>query len=266
MTLSLPTDKMLSHKEGGIGWMTFNNPERHNALTFEMRLAVLAILDDFEADAGVRVIVMKGAGEKSFVSGADISQFDSKRATPEQQAEYERVSQAVQTRYTTLAKPLIAMIQGYCLGGGLQTALSADLRVASDDAQFGIPAGRLGIAYPPSSIKRLIDTVGGPKAKELLFTARRFSAEAALQMGLVNQVVPRAALDGTVREMAETIAGNAPLSVLSSKLTVEEMVKDAHDRDMPKVMAANQRAMQSDDFKEGRRAFMDKRKPVWTGT
>ena len=265
MPLSLPTDKMLAHKEGGIGWMTFNNPERHNALTYEMRLAILMILDDFEADDAVRVIVMKGAGEKSFVSGADISQFDQNRATPEQQAEYERISQAVQTRYMTLAKPLIAMIQGYCLGGGLQTALSADLRVASQDAQFGIPAGRLGIAYPPPSIKRLIDTVGAPKAKEILFTARRFSAADALQMGLVNQVVPKPELERTVRETAETIAANAPLSVLSAKLTVEEMVKDAQDRDMAKVAASGQRAMRSEDFKEGRRAFMEKRKPVWTG-
>ena len=265
MTTTPSTDQMLASIENGIGWMTFNNPERHNALTYEMRLAILDILERFEKDASVRVIVMKGAGEKSFVSGADISQFDSKRATPEQQAEYERVSTAVQQRYMSLAKPLIAMIQGFCLGGGLQTALSADLRVASEDAQFGIPAGRLGIAYPAFSIRRLIETVGAPRAKELLFTARRYPAAEAFQMGLVNKVVPRAALESTVRELAETIAGNAPLSVAASKRTIEEMVKDGGDRDMAAVKTVFERAMGSEDFKEGRKAFMEKRKPVWQG-
>ena len=259
------TDKMLAAQDGGIGWMTFNNPERHNAISYEMRLAILAILDQFEADDSVRVIVMKGAGEKSFVSGSDISQFDQNRASAEQQAEYERVSSAVQSRYMNLAKPLIAMIQGYCLGGGLQTALSADIRIASDDAQFGIPAGRLGIAYPVHSVRRLVETVGPPKAKEILFTARRYTAQDALQMGLVNMVVPRGDLETTVREMASTIAANAPLSVLSSKLTVEQIAKDPAERDMGLVKAGIDRAMGSADFIEGRRAFMEKRKAQWTG-
>ena len=265
MTTASTTDRMLAHVESGIGWMTFNNPERHNALTYEMRVAILDILNRFEADENVRVIVMKGAGEKAFVSGADISQFDSKRATPEQQAEYERVSTAVQQRYMSLAKPLIAMIQGYCLGGGLQTALCADLRVASEDAQFGIPAGRLGIAYPAASIRRLIETIGASRSKELLFTARRYPAAEALRMGLVNEVVPKPELEARVRDLATTIAANAPLSVAASKRTVEEMVKDGNDRNMGLVDAAIARAMGSEDFKEGRTAFMEKRKPVWKG-
>ena len=260
-----PTDKMLSRIEGGIGWMTFNNPERHNAISYEMRLAILTILDTFEKDPGVRVIVMRGAGEKAFVSGSDISQFDKNRDTAEQQAEYDRVSAEVQKRYASLSKPLIAMIQGYCLGGGLQTALAADIRVAADNAQFGIPAGRLGIAYAADSVRRLMDMVGPAKAKEILFTARRFSAAEALQMGLVNTVVPLADLEQTVREMAETIAGNAPLSLLAAKRAVDELVKDASDRDMGLVKEVSARAMGSEDFKEGRRAFMEKRKPVWQG-
>ena len=265
MTTAPTTDKMLATQDGGIGWMTFNNPERHNAVSYEMRLAILAILDRFEADDSVRVIVMKGAGDKSFVSGSDISQFDQNRSSAEQQAEYERVSFAVQSRYMNLSKPLIAMIQGYCLGGGLQTALSADIRVASEEASFGIPAGKLGIAYPVHSVRRLVETVGPPKAKELLYTAQRYTAAEALQMGLVNKVVPRAALESTVRDMATAIAGNAPLSVMSSKRTVEELVKDPADRDMAGVKAAIDLAMGSADFKEGRRAFMEKRKPNWTG-
>lgn len=263
--MNLPTDKMLARKEGAIGWMTFNNPARHNALSYEMRLAILQILDDFERDPAIRVIVMTGAGEKSFVSGADISQFDAMRSTPEQQAEYERVSQAVQTRYGSLEKPLIAMIRGFCLGGGLQTALAADMRIASEDSQFGIPAGRLGIAYSWPNVAKLVETVGPSTAKHILFTAKRFPAAEALRMGLVNQVVPAAELETTVRELAITIAGNAPLSLLAAKRAIDELVKDPGTRDEEGARAVAARAMASEDFKEGRAAFMEKRKPVWKG-
>lgn len=263
--MNLPTDKMLARKEGAIGWMTFNNPARHNALSYEMRLAILQILDGFEQDPAIRVIVMTGAGEKSFVSGADISQFDAMRSTPEQQAEYERVSQAVQTRYGSLEKPLIAMIRGFCLGGGLQTALAADLRVASDDSQFGIPAGRLGIAYSWPNVSKLVETVGPSTAKHILFTAKRFTAAEALRMGLVNQVVPAGELEATVRELANTIAGNAPLSLLAAKRAIDELVKDPGKRDEEGARGVAARAMSSEDFKEGRAAFMEKRKPIWKG-
>lgn len=263
--MNLATDKMLASKDGAIGWMTFNNPARHNALSYEMRLAALQILEEFEQDDAIRVIVMTGAGEKSFVSGADISQFDKLRSTEDQQAEYDRVSQAFQSKLATLGKPLIAMIRGYCIGGGLQTALSADLRVASEDSQFAIPAGRLGIAYTWNSVAKLVETVGPSTAKHILFTARRFAAADALRMGLVNQVVPSAELEATVRDLATTIAGNAPLSLIAAKRAVNELVKDPVDRDETGAKAAAARAMASDDFKEGRAAFMEKRKPVWKG-
>ncbi len=263
--MNLATDKMLASKDGAIGWMTFNNPARHNALSYEMRLAALQILEEFEQDDAIRVIVMTGAGEKSFVSGADISQFDKLRSTEDQQAEYDRVSQAFQSKLATLGKPLIAMIRGYCIGGGLQTALSADLRVASEDSQFAIPAGRLGIAYTWNSVAKLVETVGPSTAKHILFTARRFAAADALRMGLVNQVVPSAELEATVRDLATTIAGNAPLSLIAAKRAVNELVKDPADRDETGAKAAAARAMASDDFKEGRAAFMEKRTPVWKG-
>jgi enoyl-CoA hydratase len=263
--MKLATDKMLARKEGTIGWMTFNNPARHNALSYEMRLAVLDILDEYERDDHIRVIVMTGAGEKSFVSGADISQFDAMRSTPEQQAEYDRVSQAMQTKLSTLSKPLIAMIRGYCIGGGLQTALSADLRIASDDSQFAIPAGRLGIAYAWNSVAKLVETVGPSTAKHILFTAKRFPASEALRMGLVNQVVPAGELEAAVRDLASTIGGNAPLSILAAKRAIDELAKDPANRDEAAARAAAARAMASEDFKEGRQAFMEKRKPVWKG-
>ncbi|MFM1816326.1 MAG: short-chain-enoyl-CoA hydratase, partial [Pseudomonadota bacterium] len=162
--MELATDRMIAEKDGAIGWMIFNNPERHNAISYEMRLAILDILAEFERDPAIRVIVLKGAGEKAFVAGSDISQFDKKRATPEQQADYASVSGRVQDAYDALSKPLIAMIQGYCLGAGVGTALNADIRIASEDAQFGIPAGRLGIAYPYAALKRLVDVVGASAA------------------------------------------------------------------------------------------------------
>lgn len=263
--MNLPTDKMLARKDGAIGWMTFNNPARHNALSYEMRLAVIQILEEFENDDNIRVIVMHGAGDKSFVSGADISQFDKMRSTEEQQAEYERVSQMMQAKLSCLSKPLIAMIRGYCIGGGLQTALSADLRIASDDSQFAIPAGKLGIAYAGASVAKLVETVGPSTAKHILFTAKRFPAAEALRMGLVNQVVPAAELEAATRELASTIAGNAPLSLAASKVAVNELAKEPAHRNEAAAKAAANRAMQSEDFKEGRQAFMEKRKPVWKG-
>jgi enoyl-CoA hydratase/carnithine racemase len=263
--MQLATDKMLARKDGAIGWMIFNNPERHNALSYEMRLAAIEILDAFERDDAVRVVVMTGAGEKSFVSGADISQFDKMRSTADQQAEYDRVSQAMQAKLSTLSKPLIAMIRGYCIGGGLQTALCADLRIASESSQFGIPAGRLGIAYAWNSVAKLVETVGPSTAKQILFTAKRFPAAEALRMGLVNQVVPADALEATVQELAETIAGNAPLSLVAAKRAVNELAKDPADRDEAGAKAAAARAMASEDFKEGRAAFLEKRKPLWKG-
>ena len=263
--MRLKTEKMIAEKENGIGWMPFNQPARRNAISHEMREAILDILDDFESDAGVRVIVMKGAGDKAFVSGADISRSERGEATAQQLREQGRISKRVQERYTTLAKPLIAMIRGYCLGGGVATALSADLRIAADDAQFGIPAARLGNAYNWGYTRKLVEIVGPARAKEILMTARRYSAAEALEMGLVHRVVEGKALEQTVREIAAAIADNAPLSVQAAKVMVDEAVKDADQRDLKKVEAIRKSCLESADFAEGRRAFNEKRKPHWTG-
>lgn len=263
--MQLATDRMVAEKDGGIGWMTFNNPERRNAISYEMRQAIVQILDDFEADPAIRVIVMKGAGDKSFVSGSDISQFEQRRSTPEQIAEYNEMSTRVQRRYDTLQKPLIAMIRGFCLGGGLGTALNADLRIASEDAQFGIPAGRLGIAYNWRGVKRLVAVVGPTNAKEILFTAKRFPAADAFRWGLLNKVVAGDKLEETTREMAAAIADNAPLSVLSAKKMIDETMKPPHEWDEGMCKALVKQAMESQDYIEGRRAFMEKRKPKWVG-
>ncbi len=246
--------------------MTFNQPERRNAISHEMREAILTILDDFEADPEVRVIVMAGAGDKAFVSGSDISRKEKGEATPEQLERQGQLSSLVQERYLTLSKPLIAMIRGYCLGGGVATALYADLRIAADDAQFGIPAARLGNAYNYTYTKMLVDLVGPARAKEILITARRYSADEALQMGLVHQVVPVDGLHDTVRDIAAAIVDNAPLSVIAAKVMIDEIIKDPEERDMTKVAAVRKACIESADFREGRRAFNEKRKPVWTGS
>lgn len=263
--MRLSTEKMAFETSAGIGWMIFNNPERRNALSLEMWGGMAEILRAFEADDAVRVVVMKGAGEKAFVSGADISQFEKNRSSAEQAAEYARVSEEARRVMEGMKKPLIAMIRGYCLGGGLGVALQADIRVASDDSQFGIPAGRLGIAYGFDGLKRIVDLVGPAKAKEIMFTARRVTAANALDIGLVNAVAPAEELEGVVKDMAAVIAGNAPLSVRASKLTIDEVAKDGADRDLAMIERLSRECFDSDDYREGRTAFMEKRKPVFTG-
>lgn len=264
--MKLSTDKMIAEKAEGIGWMTFNQPERRNAISHEMREGILEILDDFEADPAVRVIVMKGAGDKAFVSGSDISRSEKGGATPEQLERQGKLSGLVQDRYLTLSKPLIAMIRGYCLGGGVATALYADLRIAAEDAQFGIPAALLGNAYNWGYTRMLVDAVGPARAKEILITARRYSAAEALAIGLVHQVVQVDGLEEKVRETAATIAANAPLSVIAAKAMINEVIKDPEERDMDKVRAVRKACIESNDFREGRRAFNEKRKPEWTGS
>ncbi len=263
--LTLNTEKMLAEKQDGIGWMTFNNPARRNATSLEMWQAIADIVEDFAADPAVRVVVMRGAGDKAFVSGADISQFEDQRADAEGARRYNAVAEGARAAMAGLEKPFIAMIRGYCLGGGVAIAMAADLRIASDDACFGIPAARLGIAYGMGYLKKLVDLVGPAYAKEILLTARRLSAQEALKIGLVNRVVPVAELEPVVRETCATIIDNAPLSLIANKAIIDEIAKDPAERDPARLEELARRCYDSADYAEGRRAFMEKRKPVWTG-
>jgi len=257
--------KMLATSQDGVGTVVFNQPEKRNAMSVEMWEGLGQILQGFAADPIIRVVVLTGAGDKAFVSGADISQFEQQRGDAEARAEYERKTAFGREIFENFAKPTIARIQGFCIGGGLAIAMSTDLRVASDDSQFAIPAAKLGISYAFPSVRRLVQLVGPAEARMLLYTGDRISAAEARQIGLINRTVPVAELDATVARLARTIATNAPLSVVSMKKTVMEACKDTADADMAAIADSIAGCFNSADYREGRRAFMEKRKPVFTG-
>jgi len=264
--MKLATDKIIAEVKDGIGWLTFNQPEKRNAMSLEMWQGTADALDAFAEDDAVRVVVMKGAGDKAFVSGADISQFEKSRSNAEVAAQYADVANGARTRLWDLDKPLIAQIRGYCLGGGLAVAMAADFRIASDDSQFGIPAARMGLVYGYEGIKALVDLVGPGMAKHILYTARRYPAEEALKMGLIEQVVPAADLDAAVLETATQIARNAPISIRGTKKIVREIATRDRAPDFDMMEALGREALDSADYREGRTAFMEKRQPVFSGT
>ncbi len=254
-----------TEQKGAIGWIYFDHPERRNAVSLEMWNQLPGAVERLAKDESVRVVVMRGAGEQAFISGADISEFERRRMGGEQTQEYDAEAGRAQAALASLEKPLVAAIHGFCVGGGLALALMADLRYAADDAVFAIPAARLGLGYRSGGIETLASTVGMAKAKEIFFTARRFSAEEALQMGLVNQVVPKAELDATVVATAERIAENAPLTIRAVKLSAREIARPAAQRDHATVNAAIRACFESEDYREGVRAFNEKRRPVFRG-
>ena len=263
--LELNTDRMRAEVTDGIGWMTFNNPARHNALSLEMWRAVGEIVAHFEGEEDVRVIVMTGAGGKAFVSGADISEFEKKRANAEQKEEYARISASGSRALTTVTKPLIALIEGYCIGGGLATALAADIRFASPDSSFGIPAAKLGLGYEYAGLAKLARIVGPARARDILFSARFLSAEEAQHAGLVQFIAPRDRIREDVIAYATQIAANAPLTVAASKAAIDAYERGGQIDEIAAVEALVSACFDSDDYKEGRRAFAEKRTPEFTG-
>lgn len=260
---ALGTEKMLARKQGGVGWMTFNNPERHNAVNMEMWVAAEKILADFAADENIRVVVVTGAGGKAFVSGADISKFESERSSKAAVDAYAAQTEKVYGGLYVFPKPTIALIRGHCIGGGVALAVCCDMRICNDTANFAVPAAKLGLGYGIKGISKLMALVGPSFTKEIFFTARRFSAQQAETMGLVNRVLPDAELDAFVQDYADTIAGNAPLTVGSVKRIVHEALKASPDEALSARLVAE--CFASQDYIEGRRAFMEKRKPNFQG-
>ena len=260
------TEKMLSRKDGRVGYVIFNNPERHNAVSLDMWAATAKILENFAKDDEVRVVVLTGAGGKAFVSGADVSRFESERSSLDATRVYNQTVEKANASIYEFPKPTIAMIKGYCIGGGLGLAVCCDLRICSDNSKFAIPAAKLGLGYGYAGVKRLTDVVGPAFAKEIFYTARQFDAEEARVMGIVNRVVPEAELENYVKSYADTIATNAPLTVKTAKYIVNEAVKDESKRDLARCRELVEQCFASNDYTEGRKAFMEKRKPAFTGT
>ena len=261
----MTTEKMLSRVKDGVGYITFNNPEKHNAVSIEMWDALEQILDGFRSSQDIRVIVLSGAGGKAFVSGADISKFDKERSSKEAVLSYNKRTQKVYENLETFPKPTIAMIDGYCIGGGLNLAVCCDIRICSAKSKFAMPAAKLSLGYPFSSIKRLFDVMGPGMAKHFMFTAEKISASEALACGLVQKLVSEDSIDSYVKDYALNIANNAPLTIKAMKQIGIEISKNSDERDLLLCEKLASACFDSEDYKEGRKAFMEKRKPNFQG-
>jgi enoyl-CoA hydratase/carnithine racemase len=257
--------KMLQKIDDGVGIITFNNPEKRNAMSLDMWEGLGNALIELRDDPQVRVVILTGAGDKAFVSGADISQFEKSRHNAEASEEYSKKSAAQRALLANYPKPIIACIRGFCLGGGMQVAMAADIRMASDNSQFGIPAARLGIAYGYDGLRNLVSLVGPSWARLIMYTGMRIDSTEAVRIGLVDRVVPDAGLWNATMEIARTISGNAPLAIKAAKITIAQVLKDDGERDMDAIKAISTACMDSEDFREGRTAFMEKRKPQFKG-
>jgi enoyl-CoA hydratase/carnithine racemase len=257
--------KILKAATEGVGVVTFNNPEKRNAMSLEMWEGLGQALTELRDDPNVRVVVLFGAGDKAFVSGADISQFEKTRHNAAASEEYSKKSEAQRALLGNYPKPTIACIRGFCLGGGMQVAMLADIRIAAEDSQFGIPAAKLGIAYGYEGLRNLVSLVGPSWARLIMYTGMRISSAEALRIGLVDRVIPNDDLWNATMEIARTISGNAPLAIKAAKITIAQVLKDPAGRDMAAIKQIGMECMDSEDFREGRRAFMEKRKPEFKG-
>ena len=245
--------------------MIFDQQAKYNAVTYDMRRAIPDILEKFENDDEVRIVIVAGAGDKAFISGSDVSQFGEKRSSKDMIKLYDEASEQANSAMQDFPKPLIAMIQGYCLGAGVLTAMLCDFRIAADNSVFGLPPAKLGLGFGFGGVDNLVKLIGPAYASEMLFTGNRYTAEQAMKMGLVNEIVPHTELEQTVVESAEIIALNAPLTIKLLKTSIQNTQLDESQRDMQKVQAQIDACFESEDYQEGRKAFMEKRRPNFKG-
>ena len=264
--LTLPTDKILARVDGAAGHVIFNNPERYNAVSLEMWDAVEIALTAFSEDDQVRVVILSGAGGKAFVSGADISKFEKERGSKDATEHYNARLKVVYDIIENFPKPTIAMIDGHCIGGGLNLAACTDFRIASMKSRFAMPAAKLALGYPFDAIRRLVNAVGAASAKQLMFTAKSIDADTALRLGLIQEVVTEDDLSERVTELAATISDNAPLTIQAMKFIATQVLQsDPAKRNLTRCDEMVAACFASEDYKEGRKAFMEKRKPDFQG-
>ena len=257
--------EILTAKNGAVGTITISNPTKMNAMSVQMWTDLPKAIRTFDADPEVRVIVITGVGDKAFVSGADISQFEDMRAAQEAVTRYEAMAEAALMGIYNFSKPTLACIKGYCIGGGINVAISCDMRIAASDAVFSVPAGRLGLGYRYSAMKNLVDLIGPGAAKDLFFTARRIDAIEAHRLGLVSRVAAVDDLSELLSEYTGALADNAPLTIQAAKFITREILKASPEADLAHCQQLIRGCFDSADYAEGRKAFMEKRKPVFKG-
>lgn len=260
------TDHIVAEKRGAVGWLTFNDPQRHNAVSYAMWEAIPVVLKAFGQDPEIRAVVLQGAGGKAFVSGANISQFDTLRSGEEAVQAYEVVAEAAQLALYDYDKPTLAYIQGYCIGGGLNIALCCDIRLASEGSSFAIPAGKLGLGYRLTAIRNLVTAVGPANALEIFLTAARYTAQEAKDLGLLSKVAPAEELPAVLDKMLSQIQANAPLTLRAGKRMIRQMQQLGPEVDVEGMRRLVMECFESNDYREGRKAFAEKRAPVFTGT
>ncbi|MEO5694638.1 MAG: enoyl-CoA hydratase [Usitatibacter sp.] len=265
VTCVSPTERVKAWAEGGVLHIRFNNPAKHNALSIDMWEAVPALLGQAEKDDNIRMVVFSGEGTRSFVSGADISQFEDMRAQKEAVKKYEALAEAALEGIYEFSKPTIACIQGYCIGGGVNVAISCDIRVAATNSTFSIPASRLGLGYRYSAMRNLTNLIGPGFAKDVFFTGRRFDAAEALRMGLINRTAEVEKLPELLNEYTDAITTGAPLTIKAGKRIIQEVLKADRDLDVDLCKHLILDCFESEDYAEGRKAFMEKRRPVFKG-
>lgn len=258
------TSKLIAEIHGSTGTLVLNAPERRNALSLDMWQAIPGHVEEFEKNPDIRSIVVRGAGDEAFAAGADISEFDAHRATDESAKTYDAATHRATLSLTRCSKPVIAAVKGICFGGGMALAMACDLRLASDNARFCIPAAKLGIGYGYAGTAALVAKLGPSFAAEMLFTARVYSAHEALMRGIVQAIAPVADFENVLKGYTAMLDQNAPLSVIASKKAIHAaLTRDAGDRDeADRAVAA---CMTSADYAEGRKAFLEKRKPAFQG-
>ena len=258
-------DPLIVRHEAPLGWLVLNRPQVRNALNLRSWQRIAEGVAELAGDDAVRVIIMRGATPEAFIAGADISEFPAMRADAEQARAYRDAPNNAIASMVECRKPIVAMISGVCIGGGVQVALACDIRIAARGTRMGIPAARLGLAYPLDGVVMLTQTVGPANARDILLSARLFDAEEALHMGLINRLVDAQSLEENVRDYALKMATNAPLTMAAAKVAIRESLKDREERDAKTVATMVARCFDSDDYREGVRSFLEKRRPTFSG-